>query len=103
MTDYGLYTEAYKKGAPFRVSVNFIYRVSDYYAGTDNPINKKIGNLLLGGGLTWAPQNDINVFLSGNGSLYSFSLGEKVDALDKFYFDAKVGVIIRAGSAGSKK
>jgi len=103
MTDYGLYTEAYKKGAPFRASINFIYRVSDYYAGVDNAVNKKIGNLLLGGGLTWAPQNDLNVFISGNGALYTFSLGEKADGLDKFFFDAKVGVIIRTSSAGSKK
>jgi len=103
ITDYGLYTEAYKKGAPLRASINFIYRVSDYYAGVDNEANKKIGNLLLGGGLTWAPQNDLSIFVSGNGALYSFSLGKQVDGLDKFYFDAKIGATFRTASVGLKK
>jgi hypothetical protein len=103
ITDYGLYTEAYKKGAPLRASINFIYRVSDYYAGVDNDINKKLGNLLLGGGLTWAAQNDFTLFASGSGALYSFSLGKHVDALDKFYFDAKIGAIIHTGTVAAKK
>jgi hypothetical protein len=98
ITDYGLYTEAYRKGAPWRIGVDFIYRVSDYYLGEDADENRKIGNLVLGGALTWSPKSDFAVFVSGDGSLYSFSLtSDKVDNLDKLLFDLKAGVKITTG------
>jgi hypothetical protein len=97
ITDYGLYTEAYKKGSLFRVSVNFIYRISDFYLEPDSPENKKIGNLVMGGGLTWVPKNDFSLFIDGNGSLYSFSLADEVSSLDKLFFDLRMGVKIRTG------
>lgn len=95
-TDYGLYTEAFRKGAPWRISIDFVYRVMDYFKAEDSDANRKIANLVLGGGLTWSPKNDFNVFVTGNGSLYSFSLNDAtVNDLDKFLFDVKAGVMIR--------
>lgn len=94
ITDYGFYTESFKKGSLFRISVNFIYRVSDYFVASDSVDNRKIGNLVLGGGLTWAPKNDFTLFIDGNGALYSFSLGEKVTGLDKLFMDLRVGAKI---------
>jgi hypothetical protein len=97
-TDYGFYTETYKKGSIFRVNVDFIYRVIDFYDAPGSALNKKVGNAVIGGGLTWAPSTDINVFVAGNGALYSFSLKDKVDGLDRFMFDARAGVRIVTGS-----
>lgn len=93
--DYGFYTETFKKGSPFRIGINFIYRVCDYYenAGSDN--NKKIANLVLGGSFTWVPTKELNFFVDGTGSLYTFSLKEKVPGLDVFLFDLKVGTSIQ--------
>lgn len=96
ITDYGLYTEAFRKGAPWRVAVDFIYRTTDYFLAEESDANLKIGNLVLGGGLTWSPKNDFSVFASGNGSLYSFSLNDAKPAdLDKFYFEAKAGMTLK--------
>jgi hypothetical protein len=95
ITDYGLYTESFKKGSPFRVAVNFIYRISDYFIADSSPANRKIGNLVLGGGVTWAPKDDFSLFADGNGALYSFSLGDKVSGLSNFFFDLKLGARIR--------
>lgn len=104
ITDYGLYTEAFRKGAPWRVGVDFIYRVSDYYLGENEDANRKVGNLVLGGSLTWSPKNDFGVFVAGDGSLYSFSLtSAKVDKLDKFLFDLKAGVKITTGSIAAAR
>lgn len=98
VTDYGLYTEAYRKGAPWRVGIDFIYRVQDYFLAEEAENNLKIGNLVLGGALTWSPKNDFSVFTSGNGSLYSFSLNDaKPENLDKFYFEAKAGATLKIG------
>jgi hypothetical protein len=98
VTDYGLYTEAYRKGGPWRAGVDFIYRVQDYYVAEESDANLKIGNLVLGGALTWSPKSDFGIFASGNGSLYSFSLNDaKPDDLDKFYFEAKAGVTMKIG------
>ncbi len=97
ITDYGLYTESFKKGSVFRISVNFIYRVADYFIEKDSANNRKIANLLLGGGLTWAPAADFSFFIDGNASLYSFSLADQVDGLDKLFFDLRLGATIRTG------
>lgn len=103
ITDYGFYTESFRKGSPFRVSVNFVYRLSDYFIEADSLDNKKIANLLLGGGLTWAPVADFSLFMDGNGSLYSFSLADPVDGLDGFFFDLRVGATIRTGKKATVK
>lgn len=97
VTDYGFYTEAFQKGSPFRVSVDFIYRVLDYYIDPDSDANRKIANLVLGGGVTWAPTADFSVFADGNGALYSFSLGDQVSGLDRFMFDLRLGVKFHTG------
>lgn len=91
ITDYGLYNEAFMKGSPFRISVDFIYRVLDYYIAEDVPDNRKYGALVLGGGLTWIPKADLSFFVSGAGSLYTFSLGDNGDDIDRFIFDMKLG------------
>lgn len=103
ITDYGFYTESFRKGSLFRIGVNFIYRVSDYYVAPGSAENKKIGNLVLGGGLTWAPKTDFNVFLDGSGSLYAFSLEEKVNHLDKLYFDLRAGARITIGKKAENR
>ncbi|HQL32158.1 MAG TPA: hypothetical protein PK969_02765 [Treponemataceae bacterium] len=97
LTDYGFYTEAFKKGSAFRVGIDFVYRVCDYYATAGSDANRKIGNLVLGGAVTWVPKDDLNFFIDGNGALYSFSLDESVPDLDKFMFDLKMGVKIKTG------
>ncbi len=91
-TDYGFYTTAYKKGSPFRIGLDFIYRVIDYYVVADSPDNRKIANLVLGGGLTFSPKAEYSLFLAGDGSLYSFSLGDPVDGLDEFMFNLRAGI-----------
>jgi hypothetical protein len=103
MTDYGLYTESYAKGSPFRVSVDFVYRILDYYVSSGSDLNKRIGNLILGGGLTWAPKTDFNVFVKGNGAIYSFSLGDSIDGLDKFMFDISLGVSMKTAGFPTAK
>ena len=102
MTDYGLYTTAFRKGSAFRVGVNFIYRVADYYIASGSDANRKIGNLVLGGGLTWAPKADFNLFVDGNGTLYSFSLGDKVTGLDSFLFELRAGMQIKTQGLPSR-
>ena len=72
--------------SPFRVSVDFIYRVLDYYIASGSSSNMKLGNLVLGGGLTWAPHNDFNVFIKGDGAVYTFSLGKTEAGLSNFMF-----------------
>lgn len=103
ITDYGFYTESFRKGSVFRISVNFIYRVADYFIEADSADNKKIANLLLGGGLTWAPVADFSLFVDGNGSLYSFSLADEVAGLEKLFFDLRVGATIRTGKQPAVK
>jgi hypothetical protein len=95
LTDYGFYTESYAKGSPFRISVDFIYRVLDYYVASGSSSNMKLGNLVLGGGLTWAPKTDFNIFAKGNGAVYTFSLGKTEAGLSNFMFDASLGVSMR--------
>ena len=94
ITDYGFCNEIFKKGSPFRFSVDFIYRVQDFYISEDSDSNCKIGNLVLGGGLTWAPKADFSIFMKGNGSIYSFSLRDKINDLDRFHYDFTVGMRI---------
>ncbi len=96
--DYGIYSEAFKKGSPFRINVDFIYRVSDYYLSTDNPANRKFGHLVLGGGATWVPRNDFNIYIRGAGSLYTFSLLDDVNDQNDFFFDLSLGVRMTLGS-----
>lgn len=96
--DYGIYSEAFKKGSPFRINIDFIYRVSDYYISPDNPANRKFGHLVLGGGATWAPRNDFNLYFKTAGSLYTFSLLDHVNDQDDFFFDLSLGVRMTLGS-----
>lgn len=103
ITDYGIYSEAFKKGSPFRINVDFIYRVADYYISDDNPVNRKFGHLVLGGGATWAPRADFNVYIKGAGSLYTFSLLDHADDLDNFFFDLSLGVRMTVGSPPTLK
>jgi hypothetical protein len=98
----GFYTEAFKKGAPYRASVNFIYRVMDYYVAADSIANTKTGHLVLGGGVTVEPTNDLSLFLKGEGALYSFSLKNQLNGLEKFLFDARLGVTYRFKTLQSK-
>lgn len=98
LTDYGFYTESYAKGSPFRISVDFIYRVLDYYVASGSSSNMKLGNLVLGGGLTWAPQNDFSIFVKGDGAVYTFSLGKTESGLSDFMFDVSLGVSMRTTS-----
>jgi len=98
ITDWGLYTESSMKGSPFRVSVDFIYRVLEYYEGTDSPENREFASLVLGGGLTWVPKADMSFFILGSGSLYTFSLEEAEDDLDRFLFEIKIGTRIMTGN-----
>ncbi|HOT61651.1 MAG TPA: hypothetical protein PLU93_02160 [Treponemataceae bacterium] len=101
VTDYGLYTEAFKKGSPFRIGLNFIYRVTDYEVSPDAGTDRSIGSLVVGGNVTFAPKADVTVFIGGNSSIYSFSLSGPDDGLDRFFFDATVGVklVLRAPGA----
>lgn len=96
--DYGVYSEAFQKGSPFRIDVDFIYRVTDYYIASGDPDNRKYGHLVLGGGATWAPRSDFNVYVKAAGSLYSFSLLDHVNDLDDFFFDLSLGVRMTLGS-----
>ncbi len=98
VTDYGVYSEAFKKGAPFRIDVDFIYRVVDYYITTDDPANRKFAHLVLGGGATWAPRADFNIYVKGAGSLYTFSLLDQVNDLDDFFLDLTLGIRMTVGS-----
>lgn len=91
-TDYGLYTTAYKKGSPIRVSLNFIYRIIDFYIAPDNASNRKIANLVLGGGFTVTPSAEYSLFVDANGALYSFSLADPDSGLDQFMFDIRAGM-----------
>jgi len=95
ITDVGLYTESFKKGSPFRISVDFIYRVMDYYVASGSASNTKTAHLVLGGGLTWEPKNDLSLFIEGDGAIYSYSLGGSLTGLDKFLFDVRAGVLYR--------
>lgn len=95
--DYGLYNEAFMKGSPFRISLDFIYRVIDYYVTEDSPENLQYGNLVLGGGVTWVPKADISFYVAGSGSLYTFSLDDSKDDIDKFLFDVKLGARLMMG------
>ncbi len=104
ITDYGLYTEAFRKGSPWRVGVDFIYRVCDYYEGEDSDANRIFGNLVLGGKLTWAPKNDLSVFIAGDGSLYSFALSNNtVDGLSNALYQVKVGFSVDTDKFSKKK
>lgn len=98
VTDWGLYTEAYKKGSPFRISVDFIYRVQNFIPkdATADPV--KIGNLILGTGVTWSPSVDMGFFAKMNSALYSFTLNGKVDNLDKFLYEFSLGARIVTAS-----
>lgn len=95
--DYGLYNEAFMKGSPFRISLDFIYRVIDYYVTEGSPDNLQYGNLVLGGGVTWVPKADISFYVSGSGSLYTFSLDDSKDDIDRFLFDVKLGARLMMG------
>lgn len=100
-TDYGFYTLAYKKGSPWRISVDFIYRILDHYIAPGSSDNRKLGNLVVGGGLEWAPKTDFTAFIKGNGALYTFSLGEKVTGLETFLFDVKAGISFQVEKTGA--
>lgn len=91
-TDYGLYTEAFLKGSPFRISLDFIYRVVEYRDGLVPLNDRSYGNLVLGCGVAWAPKDDLELFLSGNGALYTFSTDSSASDVDSFLFDVKLGV-----------
>ncbi len=91
-TDYGLYTEAFMKGSPFRISLDFIYRIVEYRDSLVPLNDRSYGNLVLGCGLTWAPKDDLSFFLSGNGSLYTFAIDDSAADVDSFLFDVKFGV-----------
>lgn len=97
-TDYGFYTTSYKKGSVFRISMNFVYRVIDYFVTADATDNKKIANLVIGGGFTVSPKAEYSFFVDGDGSLYSFSVGEPVDDLDRFMFNLRAGVSLNLPS-----
>lgn len=101
-TDYGFYTTSYKKGSAFRIDINFIYRVIDYYVIADSPDNRKIANLVIGSGLTWSPKAEYSLFLAGDGSLYSFSLGDPVDGLDQFMFNLRAGISMSLPTPGAQ-
>ncbi len=90
VTDIGLYNEAFKKGSPFRISVDFVYRIQNYssYSLAD-PV--KVGNLILGTGATWSPNTNASFFAKINGALYSFTLNEKVSGLGDFRYDVSLG------------
>jgi len=94
-TDFGVYTEAFTKAAPFRVAANFIYRLNDYYVAAASAGNRRIGNVVIGGGLTWAPHSDMSIFIDGDGMVYAFSLLDPVADLDKFTFNLRIGVTLR--------
>lgn len=94
VTDYGFYTEAFKKGSPFRISIDFIYRIMQYTAKDSASDPVKIGNLILGTGATWSPNTNMSFFARMNGALYSFTLNEDVDDLDKFMYDVSIGARI---------
>lgn len=95
ITDYGFYTEAFRKGSNFRISVDFIYRISDFFIAEDDPGNKKLGNLVLGGGITWAPNMDFNLFLLGTGSVYTFSLKNPETSINDPLFEIKSGITMK--------
>ena len=103
ITDYGMYNEAYLKGSPFRVAVNFIYRVTSYYITAESTDNTKVGNILLGGGITWARRNDFSLFIKGDASLYSFSYGDDLSGLDKLFFDITAGVTWHTSSGNTQE
>jgi hypothetical protein len=94
VTDYGFYTEAFKKGSPFRISIDFIYRIMQFTPkdAASDPV--KIGNLILGTGATWSPNTNMSFFAKMSGSLYSFTLNKKVDDLNKFMYDISLGARI---------
>ncbi len=99
-TDYGFYTTAYKKGSIFRVSTNFIYRVLAYRVTDDSSSDLTIGNLVLGAGLICSPKAEYSIFVDGDGSLYSFSLGAPMTGLDRFMFNLRAGVSLSLSSPG---
>ncbi len=93
VTDIGLYNEAFKKGSPFRISVDFIYRIQNFSSyNLADPI--KVGNLILGTGATWSPNANASFFAKVNGALYSFTLNEKVSDLGDFRYDVSLGARI---------
>ncbi len=91
-TDYGLYTEAFLKGSPFRISLDFIYRIVEFRDSLVPLNDRSYGNLVLGCGVTWAPKDDLSFFLSGNGALYTFSTDDSAAVVDSFLFDVRLGV-----------
>ncbi len=91
-TDYGFYTEAFKKQSPWRVNVNFIWREIDYYTAPSAPENRKIANLVLGLGTNWSPSNEFAIFTDISAALYTLSLAEPVNGLEKFLYDFRIGV-----------
>lgn len=95
LTDYGLYTTAFKKGSPFRISIDFIYRYLEYYYWSIDTDSKKIGNLVLGCGIEWLPKSDISFFVEGTGAVYSFSIGDTLDDLETFMIELKTGITIK--------
>lgn len=98
VTDWGFYTEAYKKGSPFRISVDFIYRIQNFIpeGATAEPV--KVGNLMLGTGVTWSPSADMGFFVKMNSALYSFTLNEKVNDLDKYLYEFSLGARVVTAS-----
>lgn len=97
ITDYGFYTESFRKGSNFRISVDLIYRISEFFIAPEDTGNRKLGNLVLGGGLTWAPSMDLNIFFLGTSSLYTFSLGELETGIDDPLFEIKSGIKMKIG------
>lgn len=100
-TDYGLYTEAFRKGSPFRISLDFVYRIVEYRNDALPLADRSYGNLVLGCGVTWAPKDDLSFFLSGNGALYTFSLDDSASDVESFLFDVKLGVRFATKSLGA--
>ena len=86
-TDYGLYTFAFGKTSPFRLGVNFIYRTLDYESDVKASSTK---SLVLGARVE-ARVKSVEIFLNGEGSIYTFDdAGE-----NPFVFNAIAGVKIR--------
>lgn len=96
-TDYGFYTEAFKKGSPFRANVDFILRITDCFFPDLPDTSHKNSHLVLGGGITWAPNSSFNLFAYGTGSMYTISLLDLKPTLQNFLFDFKLGMTFLMG------
>ncbi len=88
-TDYGLYTRMFGKNSPFRMSVNFIYRTLDFAReSTQMDISNK--SLVIGGGVELRVKM-VDIFLNGEGSVYTF----EDSGSNPFLFNVMAGMKIR--------